>query len=42
VKGTLDIERPSQGGTLVRLRMPLHDGESKSSALRTDFVERGL
>jgi signal transduction histidine kinase len=42
VKGTLDIERPSQGGTLVRLRMPLHDGESKSSALRTDLVERGL
>lgn len=42
VKGTLEMVRPSQGGTLVRLRMPLQDAEAQDSALRTDLVERGL
>lgn len=42
VKGMLEMVRPSQGGTLVRLRMPLQHAEANASALRTDLVERGL
>ena len=40
VKGTLELVRPTSGGTLIRLTVPLTTADAEASALRTDLASR--